>query len=169
LNVINAYEETGVLLARRPWARRPELRVGLIPGAGATQRLTRLMGVSRAIEWVLRARTVKPEVATELNLVQEVVDDAATRAMELAEEIATFPPMAVGNAKIALYLGPTPISRRVSRSRTCSGLKSCSPTTPGSEAQDIYRCAPGRAPRLIRVRQLQALPALLRPLRKHGG
>ena len=83
----------------------PEPRVGLIPGAGATQRLTRLMGVSRAIQWVLRARIVKPEVAMELNLVHEVVDDAAARALELAEEIATFPPMAVGNAKIALYLG----------------------------------------------------------------
>jgi len=83
----------------------PELRVGLIPGAGATQRLTRLMGVSRAIEWVLRARIVKPEVALELNLVHEVVDDAAARALVLAEEIAAFPPMAVGNAKIALYLG----------------------------------------------------------------
>ncbi len=83
----------------------PELRVGLIPGAGATQRLTRLMGVSRAIEWVLRARIVKPEVAMELNLVHDVVDDAAALAMELAMEIAAFPPMAVGNAKIAVYLG----------------------------------------------------------------
>ena len=48
---------------------------------------------------------MKPEVARELNLVHEVVDDAAARAVELAEEIATFPPMAVGNAKIALYHG----------------------------------------------------------------
>ena len=83
----------------------PELRVGLIPGGGGTQRLTRLIGLSRAIEWVLRARTVTPEVAMELNLVHEVVDDAPVRALELAEEIATFPPKAVENAKIALYLG----------------------------------------------------------------
>ena len=83
----------------------PELRVGLIPGAGATQRLTRLIGVSRAIEWVLRARIVKPEVALELDLVHEVVDDAPARALELAEEIASFPPKAVANAKVAVYLG----------------------------------------------------------------
>ena len=83
----------------------PELRVGLIPGAGGTQRLTKLIGVSRAVEWVLRARIVKPEAALELNLVHEVVDDAAARALELAEEIASFPPKAVENAKIALYLG----------------------------------------------------------------
>jgi enoyl-CoA hydratase len=83
----------------------PELRVGLIPGAGATQRLTRLIGVSRAIEWVLRARIVKPEVALQLDLVHEVVDDAPARALELAEEIASFPPKAVANAKVAVYLG----------------------------------------------------------------
>src|SRR5262245_46196820 len=83
----------------------PELRLGLIPGAGGTQRLTRLIGVSRAIEWVLRARIVRPEAAMELNLVHEVVDDAPARAFELAQEIATFLPKAVENAKVALYLG----------------------------------------------------------------
>jgi enoyl-CoA hydratase/carnithine racemase len=83
----------------------PELRVGVIPGAGGTQRLTRLVGLARAVEWVLRARIVKPEVALELGLVHEVVEDAPARALELAEEIASFPPQAVGNAKIALYLG----------------------------------------------------------------
>jgi enoyl-CoA hydratase len=83
----------------------PELRVGVIPGAGGTQRLTRLVGLARAVEWVLRARIVKPEVALELGLVHEVVEDAPARALELAEEIASFPPKAVGNAKIALYLG----------------------------------------------------------------
>jgi enoyl-CoA hydratase/carnithine racemase len=83
----------------------PELRVGVIPGAGGTQRLTRLVGLARAVEWVLRARIVKPEVALELGLVHEVVEDAPARALELAEEIASLPPKAVGNAKIALYLG----------------------------------------------------------------
>ncbi len=83
----------------------PELRIGVIPGAGGTQRLTRLVGLARAVEWVLRARIVKPEVALELGLVHEVVEDAPARALELAEEIASFPPKAVGNAKIALYLG----------------------------------------------------------------
>ncbi|MCW3048097.1 MAG: enoyl-CoA hydratase [Solirubrobacterales bacterium] len=83
----------------------PELRVGVIPGAGGTQRLTRLVGLARAVEWVLRARIVKPEVALELGLVHEVVEDAPARALELELEIASFPPKAVGNAKIALYRG----------------------------------------------------------------
>jgi enoyl-CoA hydratase/carnithine racemase len=83
----------------------PEVRVGVIPGAGGTQRVARLVGLSRAVEWVLRGRIVRPEVALELGLVHEVVDDAPARARELAEEIASLPPMSVGNAKRALYLG----------------------------------------------------------------
>jgi enoyl-CoA hydratase/carnithine racemase len=83
----------------------PEVRVGVIPGAGGTQRLPRLIGVAKAIEWVLRGRIVSPEVALELGLVNEVVDDAPARALEIAEEIASFPPKAVGNAKRAVYLG----------------------------------------------------------------
>ncbi|MEY9912690.1 hypothetical protein ABIA35_008957 [Catenulispora sp. MAP12-49] len=50
-------------------------------------------------------RIVSPEVALQLGLVHEVVDDAPARALELAQEIACLPPMSVGNAKRALYLG----------------------------------------------------------------
>jgi enoyl-CoA hydratase/carnithine racemase len=83
----------------------PEVRAGVIPGAGGTQRITRLVGLARALDWVLRGRIVTPEVALELGLVHEVVDDAAARALELAEELASLPPMSVANAKRALYQG----------------------------------------------------------------
>jgi enoyl-CoA hydratase/carnithine racemase len=83
----------------------PEVRVGVMPGAGGTQRISRLVGLARALDWVLRGRIVPPEVALQLGLVHEVVDDAPTRALELAEEIAMLPPMSVANAKRALYLG----------------------------------------------------------------
>src|SRR6202049_4754204 len=83
----------------------PEVRAGVIPGGGGTQRITRLVGVARALDWVLRGRIVSPEVAFELGLVHEVVDDAVTRALELANEIALLPPMSVANAKRALYQG----------------------------------------------------------------
>lgn len=83
----------------------PEVRVGVMPGAGGTQRISRLVGLARALDWVLRGRIVPPEVALQLGLVHEVVDDASTRALELAEEIAMLPPMSVANAKRALYLG----------------------------------------------------------------
>src|SRR3982074_2464633 len=83
----------------------PEVRAGVIPGPGGTQRVTRLVGLARALDWVLRGRIVRPEVALELGLVHELVDDAPCRALELAEEIACLPPMSVANAKRALYLG----------------------------------------------------------------
>jgi enoyl-CoA hydratase len=83
----------------------PEVRAGVVPGAGGTQRVTRLVGLAGALDWVLRGRIVRPEVALELGLVHEVVDDAPARALELAEEIASLPPMSVANAKRALYLG----------------------------------------------------------------
>src|SRR6478752_738479 len=83
----------------------PEVRAGVVPGAGGTQRVTRLVGLARALDWVLRGRIVRPEVAFELGLVHELVDDAPARALELAEEIACLPPMSVANAKRALYMG----------------------------------------------------------------
>jgi len=83
----------------------PEVRAGVIPGGGGTQRITRLVGLARALDWVLRGRIVTPEVAFELGLVHEVVDDAVTRALAMAKEIALLPPMAVANAKRALYQG----------------------------------------------------------------
>ena len=83
----------------------PEVRAGVMPGAGGTQRISRLVGLARALDWVLRGRIVPPEAALQLGLVHEVVDDAPTRALELAEEIAMLPPMSVANAKRALYLG----------------------------------------------------------------
>src|ERR1700720_1534618 len=83
----------------------PEVRAGVIPGAGGIERVTRLVGLARALDWILRGRIVTPEIALELGLVHEVVDDAPARALELAEEIASLPPMSVANAKRALYLG----------------------------------------------------------------
>src|SRR6267378_1299261 len=83
----------------------PEVRAGVMPGAGGTQRISRLVGLARALDWVLRGRIVPPHVALQLGLVHEVVDDAPARGLELAEEIAMLPPMSVANAKRALHLG----------------------------------------------------------------
>jgi enoyl-CoA hydratase/carnithine racemase len=83
----------------------PEIRVGIIPGAGGTQRLPRLIGLARALEFVLRSRVVPPDVALSLDIVNEVAEDARVRAFEIAKEIAAFPPKAVENAKLSIYLG----------------------------------------------------------------
>ena len=83
----------------------PEVKLGIIPGGSGTQRLARLIGAGRAIEFVLRARVVKPEQALALGLVHELADDAQARAREIALEIAAFPPLAVASAKRAVYRG----------------------------------------------------------------
>ncbi|GAA5168925.1 enoyl-CoA hydratase-related protein [Pseudonocardia eucalypti] len=83
----------------------PEVRLGIIPGAGGTQRLARLIGQGAATEFILRGRVVRPEVALELGLVSEVVPDARARAREIADEIVTFPATGVANAKRAINLG----------------------------------------------------------------
>ena len=83
----------------------PEVKLGILPGGSGTQRLSRLIGAGRAVEFILRARVVTPEVALSLGLVHEVVDDAGARGRELAREMASLPPLAVARAKHSVYLG----------------------------------------------------------------
>jgi len=83
----------------------PEVKLGILPGGSGTQRLSRLIGVGRAIEFVIRSRVVRPEEALALGLVHELADDAAARAKELAAEMALLPPLALARAKHAVYAG----------------------------------------------------------------
>jgi enoyl-CoA hydratase len=83
----------------------PEVRLGIIPGAGGTQRLARLVGLSTALNLVLRARVVDPELAMELGLLTELHDDALAASRAIATEFAALPRSAVGVAKRVLHLG----------------------------------------------------------------
>jgi enoyl-CoA hydratase len=83
----------------------PEVKLGIIPGGSGTQRLSRLVGLAKAVEFILRSRVVKPEEALALGIVHELADDAAARAREIAVEMAALPPLAVAMAKRALYDG----------------------------------------------------------------
>ncbi len=80
---------------------QPEIRLGLMPGAGGTQRLTRAIGKSRAMEMVLTGRMMTASEAYEAGLVSHVVpaELCLDEAMRLAREIASQPPLAVRLAK----------------------------------------------------------------------
>lgn len=78
----------------------PEINIGLLPGAGGTQRLARLIGPARALEMVARGGTVPPREALALGLVHEVCDTSVLdRAIELAREYAGKPPVAFNHIK----------------------------------------------------------------------
>ena len=80
---------------------QPEIRIGVMPGAGGTQRLTRAIGVARAMELVLTGRMIDAAEAYAAGLVTSVVPAAevVSAALSLADTIASMPPLAVRAAK----------------------------------------------------------------------
>lgn len=82
----------------------PELSLGIIPGAGGTQLLTRLAGAGSAIYYVLTGLPMEAHRAHELGIVSEVVsaDDLLPRAAELAQLIRAKGPLATQLAKFAI-------------------------------------------------------------------
>ncbi|SLN39498.1 enoyl-CoA hydratase/isomerase family protein [Oceanibacterium hippocampi] len=78
----------------------PEINIGLLPGAGGTQRLTRLIGEAKALELLLQGRTFGPEEARGLGLVSEcVAGDVVGRAREIAGRLAGQHPKALAHIK----------------------------------------------------------------------
>ncbi|CAN0185749.1 unnamed protein product [Ascophyllum nodosum] len=84
-----------------------ETSLGIIPGAGGTQRLPRLIGACKAKELIFTARKLTAEEALELGIVGTVVDAgrAKSEAMSMAEEIARRAPLAIRAAKMAIDEG----------------------------------------------------------------
>lgn len=76
---------------------QPEIRVGLIPGAGGTHRLVRMAGRYRALRLLYTGDRITTAEAQQLGIVSEVVDDgtARKRATELAEQLLDMPPLSL--------------------------------------------------------------------------
>ena len=85
----------------------PEARLGLLPGAGGTQRLTRIAGEALARRLILRAEMVRGDEAAALGLVQWVVPglELASRARALATELAAMPAAALAQCKRCIAAG----------------------------------------------------------------
>lgn len=86
---------------------QPEIRVGIMPGAGGTQRLLRAVGKYRAMRMVLIGEPVDAREAFAMGLLSDVVPDgmALERAMDLARTISRMPPLAVRAIKEVMQLG----------------------------------------------------------------
>jgi len=85
----------------------PEVRVGILPGAGGTQRMTRLLGVARAMELMLLGEVVDAEAAERIGLVHRAVEPQRLlpEALALAEELARRPPLSVALIKQCILKG----------------------------------------------------------------
>ncbi|TAN44614.1 MAG: enoyl-CoA hydratase [Rhodospirillales bacterium] len=86
---------------------QPEIRVGIMPGAGGTQRLVRAVGKFKAMKMLLTGKPVTAAEAETMGLVSDVVpdDEVLPAALKMAETIAAMPPLAVAQIKEVLLAG----------------------------------------------------------------
>jgi len=96
---------------------QPEINLGIIPGGGGTQRLTRLVGEGKAMEMILTGEIIDAQTAFAIGLVNHVVplDQLQAKTLEIANRIAEKGPVAVSLAKEAVKIA--------SRSNLDEGLR----------------------------------------------
>jgi enoyl-CoA hydratase len=96
---------------------QPEINLGIIPGGGGTQRLTRLVGEGKAMEIILTGEIIDAKTAHAIGLVNHVVplDQLEAKTMEIASRIAEKSPIALSLAKEAVKIA--------SRSNLDEGLR----------------------------------------------
>jgi enoyl-CoA hydratase/carnithine racemase len=99
----------------------PEVNLGLFPGSGGTQRLPRLVGLSKGLDLIANATTLNPADAKAAGIVDRLFPDAAAcraAAIEYAARLASGPGVAIGHAKLAItqgYGGPLDLGLAIER------------------------------------------------------
>jgi len=88
---------------------QPEVALGIIPGAGATYRLPRVIGLGRAKELIFSARLIDADEALRIGLVSAVGEDALALALDFAERIGKHSSLALRLAKQALDSAYAPV------------------------------------------------------------
>ncbi len=86
---------------------QPEVGLGITPGFGGTQRLPRIVGISKAMELILTAKVIGAAEAKEIGLVSAVYppEELMDKAMELANAICANAPIAVAESKRCIRMG----------------------------------------------------------------
>ena len=117
-----------------------EVSWGIIPGAGGTQRLSRLIGTSRAKELIFTARKMTSEDAYSLGIVNKVVEREQLRstALELAQEIQKNAPLAVKQAKYAIHYGSS-VDLKTGLAIETKAYENIIPTTDRLEALQAFQ------------------------------
>lgn len=122
----------------------PECRLGILPGAGGTQRLPRLIGIARAKELILTGSRITAERGLELGLLNRVSADPLETAQALANEICLCAPVSLTQAKRAIDQGfDLPIEAGLRWERACYAVTI--PTRDRVEALEAF--AEKRPPR----------------------
>jgi enoyl-CoA hydratase/carnithine racemase len=82
----------------------PEINLGIIPGAGGTQRLPRLIGASRAKELIFQGVIIDSNKALQYGLINEIAENPLEAAMKMAKKLTLKPPLAIKAAKQCIQM-----------------------------------------------------------------
>jgi len=92
-------------MSRTASAAQSEVRVGILPGGGGTQRMTRLVGLGKALELMLTGRRIFPDEAERIGLITRAVDplELMQETIKFAKTLAEIPPLAMHHTRQCIY------------------------------------------------------------------